>query len=79
MRQCSKCKITYDESNFYKDRTHKDGLSSVCKDCRREYNILYRQRRLKLGLCYDCGKPRPEGTEPIYPIAINYKGFTNQK
>ena len=60
MKQCSKCKITYHESNFSKDRTHKDNLASVCKDCRRESNIQYRNHRLKLRLCYDCGTPLPE-------------------
>jgi len=64
MKQCTKCKITYHESNFHKDRTHKDNLKSVCKDCRREYNIQYRKRRLKLGLCYDCGIKLPE--DPPY-------------
>ena len=61
MKQCSKCKITYPKSNFSKDRTHKDNLAIVCKDCRREYMKYFRQQRLKRGLCYDCGKPRPSG------------------
>ena len=60
LKQCTKCKITYPESNFSKDRTHKDNLRSVCKDCRREYDIQYKKRRLEQGLCYDCGTPLPE-------------------
>lgn len=37
MKICSKCKIKKEESEFYKDRRHSDGLFSQCKDCFREY------------------------------------------
>jgi len=38
MRKCSKCGIEKEESEFNKEKTHKDGLSSWCKDCYRVYN-----------------------------------------
>lgn len=33
---CSKCKKEFDVSFFTKKKSHKDGLSSNCKDCTRE-------------------------------------------
>lgn len=36
---CSKCKIEKNESEFYKDKTSKDGLCSHCKKCRKQYCI----------------------------------------
>jgi len=78
LKQCNKCKITYHESNFSKDRTHKDNLRSVCKDCRREYNIQYRKRRLSLGLCYDCGKTRPEGYIRFCPGCLKKREELNK-
>jgi len=35
---CSKCKIEKDQSEFYKDRSSKDGLHNRCKLCRKEYD-----------------------------------------
>jgi len=78
LKQCTKCKITYHESNFHKDRTHKDNLSSVCKDCRREYMIYFRQQRLKHGLCYDCGKTRPEGYIRFCPDCLKKREKLNK-
>ena len=43
MKVCSGCKVEKDFSEFCKHRNHKDGLSSTCKDCAREYNKKYRQ------------------------------------
>jgi hypothetical protein len=36
MKICTKCKQEKDESSFYVDRSHKDGLSYYCKDCARK-------------------------------------------
>ena len=77
MKQCSKCKITCHESNFHKDRTHKDKLKSVCKDCRREGHREWRKRRLKAGLCYDCGKPRPTGWKRYCPDCLKERERLN--
>jgi len=37
MKQCSRCKETKSESEFYKCSRLKDGLQSYCKTCCREY------------------------------------------
>jgi len=36
MKICGKCKTKYDQSNFYKDKTKKDGLAWECKECSRK-------------------------------------------
>jgi len=36
-KTCSKCQEEKDESEFYKDKRHKDGLRSNCKECQSQY------------------------------------------
>lgn len=54
MKQCNKCGAILDESGFYKDKSKKDGLSTCCIECRKqwkrdnkshtaEYNKVYGQ------------------------------------
>lgn len=38
MKICTKCNIEKPLSEFYKNKTKKDGLTSYCKDCKRIYN-----------------------------------------
>ena len=38
MKQCTKCKKLKSKSEFYKNRTCKDGLSLWCKKCSRKYS-----------------------------------------
>ncbi len=38
MKVCSKCGIEKDESEFNKNKRHKDGLTSECKKCNRIYH-----------------------------------------
>jgi len=41
MKKCSKCKMVKSKSEFYKNRCHKDGLDTWCKDCKKEYDRIY--------------------------------------
>lgn len=43
MKKCSKCKNEYELSNFWKDRTNKDGYACECIDCNRA-----KQRKWKI-------------------------------
>jgi hypothetical protein len=43
MKICGKCKQNLDVSDFYKDKTKKDGLSWDCKDCCSKKSKKYRQ------------------------------------
>jgi len=38
MRKCYKCKIVKSKSDFGKDKSRKDGLRYICKQCANEYN-----------------------------------------
>jgi hypothetical protein len=44
-RRCSRCKEVKPASEFYRDRTGRDGLSYHCKPCRDSY--MYKRRRAK--------------------------------
>jgi hypothetical protein len=41
MRTCNKCKIEKESEIFSKDRSHKDGLKSICKTCDNARAMLY--------------------------------------
>ena len=44
-KYCNKCKTIKDKSNFYLDNSKKDKLSTICKSCRKEYNVKNRTKR----------------------------------
>lgn len=33
MKTCSKCKLSFPKSNFYKNKSRRDGLQKWCKEC----------------------------------------------
>lgn len=44
MKTCTKCKISKELSEFHKDKIFKDGLTSRCKCCKKEYNIANKEK-----------------------------------
>lgn len=64
MKICNKCKRELDESCFSIKRAAKDGLSTICKECKKEYDRLYDERKrqelkqnnIKVEKCCKCGK-----------------------
>jgi hypothetical protein len=44
MKRCHKCKEFKDETEFYKDRTTKDGLKNKCKECSGNGYKIYREK-----------------------------------
>ena len=38
MKECTKCGITQERSEFYKQKGSKDGSASACKSCAKAYN-----------------------------------------
>ena len=42
---CAKCKVNMPITEFQKDRTHKDGLKSSCKECRNKMEKESKRRR----------------------------------
>ena len=57
MKECTKCHRFLAESEYSKDRSHKDGLNSWCKQCKNEYIREFHLKRVENKLCYDCGTP----------------------
>lgn len=44
MKTCSKCKISKDESDFYRSKFNSDGLRHYCKKCILSYNQTDKMR-----------------------------------
>jgi len=44
MKVCNKCNLEKDFSSFYKDKTKKDGYMNSCKDCKKEYEDLNKEK-----------------------------------
>lgn len=44
-KRCTNCMVWKSENEFYKDKRHKDGLQSWCKDCHKEYAKERRQTK----------------------------------
>jgi hypothetical protein len=44
-KTCSRCKRRRKLDSFYRDKSIKDGRSIWCKDCQREYDRGYRERK----------------------------------
>ena len=44
MKYCYKCKVTVETTNFYKNKSNKDGLDKLCKTCR---TVVKKEYRLK--------------------------------
>ena len=42
MKKCNCCGLEKDESEFFRDKSKKDGLTSFCKVCKKAYDIKYR-------------------------------------
>ena len=43
MKTCTRCNEAKERTEFYKDRTKKDGLTSSCKQCARERSRKWRE------------------------------------
>ena len=44
-KTCTRCKKRRKVEQFYRDKTIKDGLSSWCKYCTKDYDRAYRERK----------------------------------
>lgn len=78
MKICTKCKRELDESCFSKRGDTKDGLSYVCKECKRQYDKKKYDEKLRNIICTDvkqtncaeCGKIIQEVTQINNMLAI---------
>lgn len=46
-KTCPRCKTMYinEKKHFHKNKLNKDGLSSICKKCKREETLFYRKAK----------------------------------
>lgn len=44
MKTCTKCKIEKSLDNFHKDKLTNDGLGYKCKNCVKEYDLVYKSK-----------------------------------
>lgn len=51
-KRCTKCGETKPVDEFYRNRSHRDGLNSYCKECRRAYYEAHREEKLAYQRAY---------------------------
>lgn len=44
MKVCNKCNLEKDYKSFYKDKTKKDGYMNSCKECKKKYEDLNKEK-----------------------------------
>ena len=71
MKICTKCDVEKEFTEFYKDKSKKDGLSSSCKECKSAQNNEYMQTHKKDKSEYDA-KRRAEKRDEINAKKRNY-------
>ena len=64
-KRCCKCKQTLTTDSFYKNKSTKDGLQSLCKPCNMESNRIWQQKNLDRFAHYtaEYRKRNPEKTK----------------
>lgn len=46
-KQCRKCQKLKDTKDFHKNKGYEDGLSHICKQCKKDYRKMWYQRNKK--------------------------------
>lgn len=65
LKKCCVCKLIKPIDCFYTNNRAKDGHSSKCKDCQRDYNVDYCQKNqfplldISSKVCKGCGQEKP--------------------
>lgn len=67
MKRCSKCGIEKAASEFYKNKSRKDGLCSRCKACEKLYKEANKERQREYDKLYrEANKERLSEQEKLY-------------
>jgi hypothetical protein len=70
MKNCTKCKIDKNESEFSKDKGSRDGLHAHCRQCRQQYRLNNSGKNIQYNIQY-----RLEHTDDL----LKYKKRYNKK
>jgi hypothetical protein len=82
MKKCSKCKGEKDLGEFSKNKSNKDGISTVCKPCAKIVAKEWRQKNRYDGrivaskTCSTCQTTKP--VEKFWKDASKADGFTGE-
>lgn len=80
LKRCSGCKDDLPTGCFAKQRSAPDGLQSLCKDCKREYNHQRRfapqENSTRLKRCPRCNDDKPATLEHFTACRANPDGLT---
>lgn len=82
MKTCNKCQQEKPEVDFSKNKTRKDGLSNVCKECSKEVSRQWREKNGHDGrvivrkTCSTCTQNKP--TDEFYNDKSRKDGLSNQ-
>src|ERR1700677_1058387 len=71
MRVCAVCNLSKDESEFYKDKSRRDGLARKCKSCQSEYFKNYYQNNCE-AVKKRTGKRRDENKKLLKNFIADY-------
>ena len=84
---CPRCKVTYyiAEKHFHKNRLNKDGLSSICKECKKQEQVYYKsikqvEKVTKLCAYEECNKKfKVLATSKLQKYCCSYCGDKARK
>jgi len=72
-KQCHKCKEIKSISNFRKNKSYKNGIYSLCKDCERNYRFDYKNKIKKKNIIKEFKKCNK--CDELKPIINFYKNY----
>jgi len=80
LKKCSGCKDDLPTDCFAKQRSAHDGLQSLCKECKRQYNkgrqFSPQEDPTRLKRCPKCGEEKPATLEHFTACRANPDGLT---
>lgn len=79
MKKCSKCKEIKELSEFYKDKSLKNGFKSQCKTCLNYYLAANKEKiKVRIAACYTANKEKYKVSMAVYAKANKEKIRTRQ-
>ena len=73
MKTCSKCGAEKPVSEFHNSKNYVDGLNPQCKECRREYHLLNKERENARSR-----KWKDDNEDSVHEYRVNYKQVAHE-